>query len=72
MKVIKNKTYRNFLIIKNRIIKEKHYDEKEASKLTHRVFDNYELDKGYGNNSIEFFIDRILTKEEFEEQNERS
>lgn len=66
MRTIKNKTYRNFLIVKNRIVKEKHYDETEASKLTHLVFDNYEQDKGYGNNSIEFFLDRILPKEEYE------
>jgi hypothetical protein len=68
MRTIKNKTYRNFLIVKNRIVKEKHYDETEASKLTHLVFDNFEMDKGYGNKSIEFFLDRILSKEEFEEQ----
>lgn len=66
--MIKNKTYRNFLTVKNRIIREKHYTGDEASKLTHLVFENFENDKGQGNRPIDYFIDKLLTKEQYEEE----
>lgn len=28
----------------------------------------FEMDKEYGNNSIEFFLDRIIPKEEYERE----
>ena len=59
---IKNKTYRNFIIVMNKIIA-KGYDEKTAEDLAHKVFDNYYADKGRGDRSVEWFIGQILTKE---------
>ena len=63
--MIRNKTYRNFIIIKNKLMKEKGYSPDEASKLTHHVFENVFYDKDYGNRSAEYFYNTILSAEEF-------
>ena len=62
MQVIKRKTYRNFMIIANRLMKEKGYTFKEAEKLTHQIFDNMEANAG---RTAEQFYNMILSKEEY-------
>lgn len=63
LKTMKNKTYRNFIIVKNKLMKEKGYDKDEAAKLTHMVFDNFESDHGFHN--IQFWYDMILSKADY-------
>ena len=62
---MKNKTYRNFLIVRNKLMKEKGYDRKTSEQITHRIFENYSLDN---TRTIREYFDRVLTKEEFEMQ----
>ena len=62
---MKNKTYRNFLIVKNKLMTEKGYDPTTATDLTHRIFENHSIDPFH---SIKEYYDRILTKEEFDAQ----
>ena len=62
---MKKKTYRNFLIVRNLLMKEKGYGTQEATDLAHLIFGNYELDNNY---TIAHYYNRILTKEEFEQQ----
>lgn len=53
MRTIKNRTYRNFMIIMNRIL-DKGYDRQEAEKITRRIFDEYELNpNGLSVNALE-------------------
>ena len=59
--MIRNKTYRNFIIIKNKLMKEKGYSPEEATKLSHLVFENVFYDKDCGNRSAEYFYNRILS-----------
>lgn len=63
MKNIKNKTYHNFLIIRNKLMREKGYTPEEASKLTHLIFENLSCNQG---RTAEEFYNLILSKEEFE------
>lgn len=63
MKTIKNKTYHNFLIIRNKLMNEKGYDPQTASKLTHNIFENLEANTG---RTAEEFYNRILSREEYE------
>ena len=58
---MKRKTYRNFLIVKNLLMKEKGYDANESSLITHRIFENYELDSS---RTIGDYYNRILTSAE--------
>jgi len=37
---MKNKTYHNFMIIYNKMVK-KGYDKVEAERITHRIFDEF-------------------------------
>lgn len=62
---MKRKTYRNFLIVRNKLIKYKGYDKQEASNIAHLIFENYELDS---NHTINEYYDRVLSKKEFELQ----
>lgn len=62
---MKNKTYRNFMIIMKRLEKVKHYPPDEAEKITHKIFDNVENDKNYGNRTAEYFFDKVISYEEF-------
>lgn len=62
---IKNLTYRNFIIVMNKI-KAKGYTDAEAEDITRKVFDNYYSDKGRGDRSVEWFIGMVMTKEAFE------
>ena len=59
--MIKNKTYRNFMIIMNRLMN-KGYDKEEAENLTHKCFDNSEQD----GRSPEVFESMILRKSEYD------
>ena len=69
-KMIRNKTYRNFMIIKNKLVKEKGYSPEEATKITHRIFDNVLYDKNCGDRSAEYFYDMVLSAEDFAKQQE--
>lgn len=62
---MRNKTYRNLLIVWNKLQRDYHYEKEEARILAHRVFDNVEADKGYGNRTAEDFLAMILPAEEF-------
>ena len=61
--MIKNKTYHNFIIIMNRLIK-KGYNKEEAEVLTHKCFNNSEED----GRSPEVFESMILSKSDYEYQ----
>lgn len=66
---IKNKTYYNFMRIKNILMSPAYgYDSEDASKLTHRVFENVEADRQFMCRPAEFFLGMILPKDEFESQ----
>lgn len=65
VKMIRNKTYRNFIIIKNKLVKEKGYSPEEATKITHLIFENVLYDKGSGDRSAEYFYDMVLSAEDF-------
>ena len=59
--MMKRKTYNN--VMKGiKIIQKKGYDFQEASEIVLKVFDEYEN----GEMPIEFYLDRIVSKEEFE------
>ena len=58
---MKRKTYNN--VLKGiKIIQKKGYDFQEASEIVLKVFDEYEN----GEMPIEFYLDKIVSKEEFE------
>lgn len=58
---MKRKTYNN--VMKGiKIIQKKGYDFKEAGDIVLKVFDEHEN----GEMPIEFYLDRIVNKEEFE------
>lgn len=61
---IKRYTYRNLTIIKNRI-KEKGYSEQESFRIAQNLFREF---NPHGL-SIETMADRVLTKDEWERQN---
>ena len=62
---MKRKTYRNFMIIANKLQREKGYSQQEAFDLSHKVFENVEND-GAGR-TAEFFYGMIVSKNDFEE-----
>ena len=62
---MKRKTYRNFIIIANKLQREKGYPKQEAFDLAHKVFENVEND-GSGR-TAEFFYGMIVSKNDFEE-----
>ena len=62
---MKRKTYRNFMIIANKLQREKGYPKQEAFDLAHKVFENVEND-GAGR-TAEFFYGMIVSKNDFEE-----
>lgn len=64
---MKRKTYRNFLSVYQTLQDVHHYNRSEAEKLAHKVFENVEADKGYGNRTAEHFLAMILPAEEFYE-----
>ena len=58
---MKRKTYNN--VMKGiKIIQKKGYDFQEASEIVLKVFDEHENEEI----PIEFYLDRIVSKEEFE------
>ena len=58
---MKRKTYNN--VLKGiKIVQKKGYDFKEAGDIVLKVFDEHEN----GEMPIEFYLDRIVSKEEFE------
>lgn len=65
MKTIKTKTYHNFLIIRNKLMREKGYSPKEAEQLTHYIFESLSCNQG---RTAEEFYNPILSKEEYEAQ----
>lgn len=59
--MMKRKTYNN--VMKGiKIIQKKGYDFQEASEIVLKVFDEHEN----GEMPIEFYLDKIVNKEEFE------
>lgn len=62
---MRNKTYRNFMRVCKYLQEVKHYDCDEAKKLAHKVFENVEADKEYGNRTAEVFMQMILPAEEY-------
>ena len=59
--MMKRKTYNN--VMKGiKIIQKKGYDFQEASEIVLKVFDEHEN----GEMPIEFYLDKIVSKEEFE------
>ena len=59
--MMKRKTYNN--VMKGiKIIQKKGYDFQEASEIVLKVFDEHEN----GEMPIEFYLDKIASKEEFE------
>ena len=62
---MKRKTYRNFMIIANKLQREKGYAKQEAFDLAHKVFENVEND-GAGR-TAEFFYGMIVSKIEYGE-----
>ena len=59
--MMKRKTYNN--VMKGiKIIQKKGYDFQEASEIVLKVFDEHEN----GKMPIEFYLDKIVSKEEFE------
>ena len=63
---MKNKTYHNFMTVKNLLMKDKGYDSTTSTQITHRIFENYELDNS---RTIKDYYDRVITREQFEMQN---
>ena len=62
---MKRKTYRNFIIIANKLQREKGYPKQEAFDLAHKVFENVEND--CAGRTAEFFYGMIVSKTEYEE-----
>lgn len=62
---MKNKTYWNFIVVKNLLMKEKGYDATTSTQITHRIFENYELDN---TRTIKDYYDRVISRKEFEAQ----
>ena len=59
--MMKRKTYNN--VLKGiKIVQKKGYDFQEASEIVLKVFDEHEN----GEMPIEFYLDKIVNKEEFE------
>lgn len=65
---MRNKTYNNFMRVWKYLQEVKHYEPEEAKKLAHKVFENVEADKEYGNRTAEAFMHMILPAEEYYEQ----
>lgn len=59
---MKRKTYRNFIIIMNKLQREKGYTRAEAEKLTQQIFDNLEANAG---RTAEQFYNMVLSKAEY-------
>lgn len=64
---MKRKTYRNFILVMDILQHQKHYTSGEAERITRQIFDNVEADKGRGDRSAEWFLARIISKEEWME-----
>lgn len=62
---MKRRTYWNFMLVVDILQDVKHYTKSESERLARQVFDNCEADKGRGNRSVEWFLSRILPKEEW-------
>lgn len=65
---MKRRTYWNFMLVMDILQDVKHYTKSESERLARQVFDNCEADKGRGNRSVEWFLSRIVPKEEWLEE----
>lgn len=61
---MKRKTYNNVMKA-TKMIQEKGYSFEEANQMAIRIFDEHTKEM----NSIEFYIDKIISKEEWEREN---
>lgn len=66
LETMKRKTYRNFLVVRNKLLREKGYGVQDANSITHRIFENYQLDN---TRTVKDYYDRVLSRDEFESQN---
>lgn len=62
---MKRRTYRNFMLVMDILTDVKHYTKGEAEKITRQIFNDVEADKGRGDRSAEWFLARIISKEEW-------
>lgn len=62
--IMKRKTYNN-VVKATKMIQKKGYSFEEANEMAIRLFDEHTKDM----NSIEFYIDKIISKEEWEREN---
>lgn len=62
---MKRRTYRNFMLVMDILQDQKHYTKPEAERIARQIFDDVEADKGRGDRSAEWFLSRIITKEEW-------
>lgn len=62
---MKRRTYRNFLLVMDILQDVKHYTKSESERIARQIFDNVENDKGRGDRSAEWFLSRIVAKEEW-------
>lgn len=62
---MKRRTYKNFLLVMDILQDVKHYTKAESEILARQIFDNVEEDRGHGDRPAEWFLDKILPKEEW-------
>lgn len=62
---MKKRTYKNFMLVMDILQDVKHYTKSEAERLARQVFDNVEADRGHGDRSAEWFLEKIISKEEW-------
>lgn len=53
------------------LIDVKHYPRSEAEKIARQIFDNVEADRGHGNRSVEWFLEKIIPYEDYIAEYER-
>ena len=63
---MKRRTYNNFMKTIKVLMRDKHYSQDEAEEIARQIMDDVDSDRGNGNRSAEWFLNRIATKEEWE------
>lgn len=62
---MKRRTYKNFMLVMDILQDVKHYTHSESEIIARQIFDNVEEDKGKGNRDVEWFLVRIINKEDY-------
>ena len=65
---MKRRTYNNFRRVMKVLQRDKHYDVYEAEGIARQIFDDVEADRGHGNRSAEWFLNKIVSREEYEKE----